>query len=206
MWSPLAAKTWAHWLRLLELALHLCWLKLPPEEWNFQTKHIDFTLATTQRRIGSTGLTYYFLHLHLTFKASFKSINSKVVRRGQKWLEVVSDPTEQNYNYLVSIWSCGLQCQEWTSCCLLSELGQTQLSFSNEVKGVGLAPLNLQLGHCSFQWFPCRPNNSGPTALAAIYHHLSWLFYCLLWVVLMQLFPHFRSMFKCCEQKHHSTC
>lgn len=53
---------------------------------------------------------------------------------------------EQDYNYPASIWSCGLWCQEWTSCRRRPSCSQTQLSSSNGVKESSLAPLGLQLG------------------------------------------------------------
>lgn len=54
---------------------------------------------------------------------------------------------ERDYNYPPSIWSCGLWCQEWTSCCRRPNCSQTQLSSSNGVKEWSLAALALQLGH-----------------------------------------------------------
>lgn len=113
--------------------------------------------------------------------------------RTDSWLAV---PLNRTIIIYFSIWSCGLLCQEWTSCCLLSPLSQTQLSFSNEVKGAGLAKLKIQLGPCSFQWYPCWPNNCGPVALAGIIYY--YCFNCFVIFQFCEMVPSESEVYKTC--------
>lgn len=84
---------------------------------------------------------------------------------------MVSGSIEQNYNYLL------LHLVMWPPVpgvnLLLSPVSAqpNTAKLLKEVKGAGLAKLKMQLGRCSFQWYPCWPNNCGPVALAGIIYY-----------------------------------
>ena len=113
----------------------------------------------------------------------WKSIRKTRTPRPKNWLEVVGDPIEHDYNYLVSIWSCGLPVPGVDL--LLSAVWarpNTVRLLKTRSKERAWHDLRYSLDIVVFSGIHVGQIAAGPIAPAVIYHNLLWLYYSILFL------------------------
>lgn len=171
-----------------EAAPHYCWLQT-------FTRGVNFLMIQTNKpppQINTFILNWHsqipvafscYLSPHYSackkrpceFENRFRKTRTA---RPKKWLEVVGDPAEHNYNYLVSIWSCGLPVPgvDLLLSAVWARPNAVRL-LKTRSKERAWHDLSYSLDIVVFSGIHVGQISAGPIAPAVIYHNLLWLYY-----------------------------
>lgn len=186
MWSPLSAKACTDWGRsALLLAANFYQRSQLFNDSNKQTPpQINTFILNWHSQIPVAFSCYLSPHYSACKKrpCEFENRFRKTrTARPKKWLEVVGDPAEHNYNYLVSIWSCGLPVPgvDLLLSAVWARPNAVRL-LKTRSKERAWHDLSYSLDIVVFSGIHVGQISAGPIAPAVIYHNLLWLYYSIL--------------------------